>query len=124
MDTKDKIDIEIGLSANCALENVAIRFTVLSAEQAVVGLATTAPSIAFSPGAHSLLMHFSPDSLAPGKYYINLIAYSVNEYGGEQLHDVIESAFSFDYVQGDANNRMNWNHTYWGYHMFPELEIM
>ena len=123
-DSKDNIDIQIGLTACQDLKNVAFRFTVLSAEQTVVGLATTAPDISFSKGAQKVSLHFTPAALAPGKYYVNLVAYSVNEYGVDQLHDVIESAFAFEYMQGDANNRMVWNHSYWGYHMFPELIVL
>ena len=123
-DVRDEFDVEIGIEAKQKTAAVAIRFTVLSAEQTVVGLATTAPCVSLREGEQSVTVHFCPVSLAPGKYYINLIAYSVNEYGGEQLHDVVESAFSFDYVQGDTNNRMNWNPTYWGYHMFPVMKVL
>lgn len=40
------------------------------------------------------------------------------------MHDIVEDAFAFEKMQGDENNnRMAWNHSWWGYMMFPELEV-
>ena len=74
-------------------------------------------------GINQTSLKMDLDWLAPGKYIVNLSAYSVNEYGSNQLHDVVEDCFAFEKLQGDSNNRMVWNHTYWGYIMFPELTI-
>lgn len=108
---------------NDVLQNMAFRMTVLSADKNVVGLATTKPCIDVKKGNNSVQLELKLDSLAPGKYIINLSAYSVNEYGANKLHDVAEESFAFEKIQGDDNNRMVWNHIYWGYMMFPNLDI-
>ena len=40
------------------------------------------------------------------------------------MHDVVENSFSFEKVQEDGvNNGMAWNHTWWGFMLFPELTV-
>ncbi len=75
-------------------------------------------------GSNETVLTLRLDWLAPGKYIVKLTAYSVNEFGMNQMHDVVDDCFAFEKVQGmDDNNRMSWNHTWWGYMMFPELEV-
>lgn len=121
---KDELlHISVKFTAFQSLKNFAIRMTVLSGDKTVVGLATTNPCINARKGINEAVLSLQLDWLAPGKYIINLSVYSVNEFGGNQLHDVVEDCFAFEKVQGDSNNRMVWNHTYWGYMMFPTITI-
>ncbi len=55
---------------------------------------------------------------------MDLVAYSINEYGSDQLHDVINDAFIFEKdLLSDENNKMEWHTSWWGYVMFPEIEV-
>ena len=54
---------------------------------------------------------------------MKFVAYSVNEFGANLNLDVVETACSFEKIQGTENNNMLWNHTWWGYMMLPELRI-
>lgn len=119
----DCVHIRIDFYGNRPLKNMAFRMTVLFCDKTVVGLATSTPCIVVTEGINQTSLKMDLDWLAPGKYIVNLSAYSVNEYGSNQLHDVVEDCFAFEKLQGDSNNRMVWNHTYWGYIMFPELTI-
>ena len=60
--------------------------------------------------------------LAPGKYYMKIAMYQVNEFGTEQLLDVVNRAVSFAVDDSDVLNRMSWLHQYWG-HMSTDVEI-
>ena len=103
---------------------MAVRMTVEAADKTVVGLATSKPVVSTIEGENELDLTLKLDWLAPGKYIIKLTAYSVNEFGTNQMHDVVENAFAFEKIQDDSvNNKMEWNHTWWGFMMFPELEI-
>ena len=101
-----------------------MRMTVLSADKTPVGLATSRPEMFAKAGNNKVNLTLNLEWLAPGKYVVKLTAYSVNEYGTNQMHDVVEEAFAFEKVQSlNDNNRMVWNHHWWGYMLFPELEV-
>ncbi len=98
--------------------------TIESADKTVVGLATSKPIIKAENGDNTVELTLDMDWLAPGKYIVKLTGYSVNKFGTNQMHDVVENAFAFEKEQEmSQNNNMAWNHIWWGYMMFPELEI-
>lgn len=98
--------------------------TVEAADKTVVGLATSRPSAKAECGENEVDLTLMLDWLAPGRYVVKLTAYSVNQFGTNQMHDVVEEAFAFEKEQNDReNNNMAWNHTWWGYMMFPEIAI-
>lgn len=106
------------------LKGIAVRFNVQTPDKTVVGLATTKAVIDTCKGENSIDLCFNHDWLAPGKYYVKIVVYSVNEYGSNLLHDVVDEAFAFEKIQDiEDNNRMTWNHNWWGYMMFPEIEV-
>ena len=89
-----------------------------------VGMATTSPCIDTSEHNDSIILQVPLDWLAPGKYIVDLVAYSVNEYGNNQLHDVVNDAFVFEKdILLNENNKMKWHHSWWGHVMFPEIQV-
>ena len=123
--TGDTVSVQVNYTAKEHINNLAMRMTVLSGDKTVVGLATSAPCMCASIGANEATLNLALDWLAPGKYIIKLTAYSVSEYGMNQMHDVVDDCFAFEKVQSfDDNNRMTWNHSWWGYMMFPELGVL
>jgi lipopolysaccharide transport system ATP-binding protein len=122
--TGDSVMVKVDYTAKCELSNLAMRMTVQAGDKNVVGLATSNPVICAKEGKNEAVLTLKLDWLAPGKYIIKLTAYSVNEFGMNQMHDVVDDCCAFEKVQSmDDNNRMNWNHSWWGYMMFPELEV-
>ena len=120
----EKVCVQVEYTAKTKIDNVAMRMTVFSGDKTVVGLATSQPCITANAGPNEAVLTLDLDWLAPGKYIIRLTAYSVNSYGMNQMHDVVDDAFAFEKVQNlDDNNRMAWNHSWWGYMMFPELSV-
>ena len=118
----EQVKVLVDYTAVENLKRMALRMTILSSDKTVVGLATTKPVIEVKNGKNKTKLTLNIDSLAPGKYIVKLTAYSVNKYGMNQLHDVVDDCFAFEKVQkGDSNNRMTWNHSWWGYMMFPEI---
>ena len=122
-DGKD-VEVKVNYTAFENINNMAIRMTVEAADKTVVGLATSKPTIMTAKGENEVDLTLKLDWLAPGKYIIKLTAYSVNEFGANQMHDVVDNAHAFEKLQSDSsNNNMEWNHTWSAFMMFPELEI-
>jgi len=120
----ENMRVQVDFTAKEEIDNVAMRMTVLAVDKTAVGLATSAPDISVKMGAGSEVLTLDTACLAPGKYIVKFTAYSVNEFGMNQMHDVVDDCFAFEMVQSlDDNNRMTWNHNWWGYMMFPELKI-
>ncbi|MCD7802992.1 MAG: ABC transporter ATP-binding protein [Clostridiales bacterium] len=121
----DCVKLRVIYDSNTSMSNMAFRITLEAADKTVVGLATTKPGICVQQGENTTELGLQLDWLAPGRYIIKLTAYSVNEYGTNLMHDVVENAASFEKAQSDGvNNNMAWNHNWWGYMMFPEMEIL
>ena len=121
---KEPVHVRIAYTSKVSIENLAFRMTVEAADKTVVGLATSSPSIKADVGNNEIDLTLQLDWLAPGKYLVKLTAYSVNQFGTNQMHDVVEEAFAFEKEQSNQeNNNMTWNHTCWGYMMFPEITI-
>lgn len=120
----DTVCVKVDYTCKRNISNLAMRMTVQAGDKTIVGLATSRPCIKAHEGINHTTLTLAIDWLAPGKYIIKLTAYSVNEFGMNQMHDIVDDCFAFEKVQsmGD-NNRMNWNHSWWGYMMFPELEV-
>ena len=119
------IDVSISYSANAELSKIAFRMTVESPDKTVVGLATSKAVINSYAGKNKICVSLNHAWLAPGKYIVKLTAYSVNEYGTNQMHDIVEDAFAFEKEQVTGeNNNMEWNHSWWGYMKFPDLTIL
>lgn len=121
---KEPVHVRISYTSKIQIENLAFRMTVEAADKTVVGLATSSPSIKADVGENEIDLTLMLDWLAPGKYLVKLTAYSVNQFGTNQMHDVVEEAFAFEKEQSNQeNNNMAWNHTWWGYMMFPEIVV-
>ena len=120
----EPVQIRVTYTSKTPIDHLAFRMTVEAADKTVVGLATSRPSIKTDIGENEVDLTLMLDWLAPGKYLVKLTAYSVNQFGTNQMHDVVEEAFAFEKAQrNQENNNMAWNHTWWGYMMFPEIEI-
>lgn len=121
---QEPVHVRVSYTAKVPIKNLAFRMTVEAADKTVVGLATTSPSVQTNAGSNEIDLTLLLDWLAPGKYLVKLTAYSVNQFGTNQMHDVVEEAFAFEKEQSSQeNNNMTWNHTWWGYMMFPEIAM-
>ena len=105
------------------INNMAFRFTLFSNDATAVGLASTLPVVNTDKGKNSVVATMDLECLAPGRYTFRITAYSVNKYGNNQDHDVVDKAFSFEKMLGDENNKMDWNHNWWGYIKFQDVDI-
>ena len=122
----EKVDLKILYSAKQRAEQVAFRLVIQSLDQIRIGMATTKPIICANEGQNELTMRFNIDWLAPGKYIISLVIYSVNDFGTEIVHDRVPKACIFEksLYEDDTINNMTWNASWWGRVAIPEPKII
>lgn len=116
------IRTKIYYSSRKIYNNMAFRISILTTDGMIIGQATSKPCINTKIGDNKIGINLNVNLLAQGKYIIKLVAYLVNEYGGNQNLDVIDNAGIFEKSQS-GNNGMVWNVNWWGHIRFPELEI-
>lgn len=120
----EDVSLKIGYTAKKKTDNIAFRIVLQTPDRVRVGLTTTKPCINAVEGMNETTLRIPLDWVAPGKYNVNIVIYSVNEFGTECVHDRIENACTFEKVlNADDINHMQWNHTWWGHMMIPELGI-
>ncbi len=119
----ENIRLGIELESQRKFTKLAFRWVIYSSDDVTVGMATTEANIDVDVGDNYIPMVLNIDWLAPGKYVVYISAYSVNEYGYNEVHDMVVDAFVFEKVlMADENNRMDWRNNEWGYLMFPIIE--
>lgn len=118
----ESIKFLINYTAKKEYRDMAIRMSVMTTDGRVIGQATTKPEINATPGKNTCKLGLDIGVLAPGKYAIKIVAYAVNEYGGNRNLDVVDMACVFEKEQF-GNNSMTWNHDWWGHIAFPEVTI-
>ena len=120
----ESIRIRVDYEAKEASSSLAFRLVVHAADGTGAGMATTAPCVVCAPGKNSVVLTVPMDWLAPGKYFADLVAYDVNQYGSAQTHDAVDEAFTFEKdMTAEENNHMEWHPGWWGYVMFPEIQV-
>ena len=120
----ESIRLRIDFDAKEASSSLAFRLAVHAADGTGAGMGTTASCVVCNIGENSVVLTIPLDWLAPGKYTVDLIAYSVNKYGAAQTHDAVDEAFVFEKnLTTEENNHMEWQPGWWGYVMFPEIQV-
>lgn len=121
----EKIRIAVEYTAKKDVKNFSFRLVLHTFDKIRVAMTTTSPSIIAEEGKNRTVLEFPVGWIAPGKYSCFLVAYSVNDFGRDQVHDRVENACAFEILQdAEENNRVVWNHTAWGYVMIPELQVI
>lgn len=121
----ESIRVKIDFTAKKNINNLAFRIAIQSLDKTRVGLATTKPCINAVTGKNNIVIDIPHSWLAPGKYGSFLVAYSVNDFGTDLIHDRVENAIAFEKVLNkDEMNRLTWQHSTWGHMMIPEVKVL
>ena len=121
----ERVVLRIQYTARKEGENLAFRFVFQTLDKTRVGMTTTKPCVKAKYGKNEATISLKLDTLAPGKYYCNMVIYSVNEYGTEMVHDRILDCCIFEKVRSISDiNNMDWNVNWWGYLMISDAEVM
>ena len=104
-------------------DDLLFRVSIQSELFEVIGLSVLSRKLIIESGCCTVDFSLDVNCLAPGKYILKLVAYSNNEYGSVELHDVIDDAIIFEKKDSDASN-IKWEHKYWGFTRFPNLMVL
>lgn len=122
--SKEKLCIELDYDAKVDMKNICVRIPIFYSDKTVVGMSTTQPAIECKCGKNKQKLELDISCLAPGKYIARIVIYSVNQFGTTLNHDVVDDAFCFEVVSDVYEiNNLVWEHKYWGYLNFPQIEI-
>lgn len=108
------------------LEDVKYRMIVRFADDTPVGLVKSDSIGSVRAGdVTDTSFEFDTSLLAEGKYFFSIALFQNDEIGNSIILDHITRACSFKIINKDGdNNKLNWQHRYWGSINFPELKII
>ena len=108
------------------LSDVKIRFEIQYQDGTIAGTALLGQDLTFEAEEEKQIeCSFSPQSLAPGKYHVDIVAYTYNELGIEQFLDGVYPGFVFE-IEEEINesNELLWNHRYWGHVRLNDITLI
>ncbi len=117
----EPIELAVDYTASERLERLAFRVTVKTRENQTIGMAASPACLCAEKGKNRVLLRLNADALAPGKYCLKLVAFSMGALGANQTHDVVETACAFEKQCGGDSDKLLWNSSWWGHLMLPEL---
>jgi lipopolysaccharide transport system ATP-binding protein len=124
--SEEKMKFQLIWTANRNIYDAYLRIIVNYSDDTPAGMGTTSiPLSAYEGEVKKSVFEFDNRNLAPGIYIVKLVLYRVNEFGTDELIDVVTSAFVFEMknVQGEVNN-LAWTHRYWGHTKFNNIEVI
>lgn len=119
----EMLKLRLSFEAYKDINDLNIRMTILYADKTPAGTMVTDTSIDISSGEiKEIILKNNIECLAPGKYLAKLVLYKVNDIGAFENYDVVEEAFSFQINESD-NEKLNWQHRWWGHTKFPKIQL-
>lgn len=122
----EDLKLKVRFASDIAGDNVAFRVIFFTSAGVPVGMAASEPQLKVVKGENEAIFRLPLPQLAEGEYYGRVVLYDLNEYGDENVHDVVNAAFSlrkqFHKNVNDTSKR--WGHQYWGSIAFPNIEIL
>jgi len=111
-----KMNILLNCISNRPVEKMHFRTMLRTAEGSSVTMSTTTTSLNLKADSEAVVsLQIDSSKLVPGRYSLSLVAYEVNEFGGNQNLDGLSDIFFFEVVTKPGfNNNMEWLPQYWG----------
>lgn len=123
---EEKIKFEVTWKSIKDIKDAYLRVVVQYTDDTPAGMGTTVvPLTSIQGQINKSIFEFDNTNLAPGTYIVKLVMYRVNEFGTDELIDVVPSAFGFEMknIKGESNN-LAWTHRYWGHMKFNNIEVL
>lgn len=118
------IKIKVSFSSKIKCQSTAFRVIVFSSAHMPVGMIASNPQLNTISGENQAVYELEFPNLAEGLYSLRIVLYEVNMYGEEIIHDVVDSAISFNKIVtkhfNDTSKR--WNSQVWGGIVFPTMK--
>lgn len=120
-----KLRIKIRFHSKKDIQKLMFRVILFSNQHIPVGMSATEDNFGAVTEANCIIVSCDISALAPGEYMGRLVLYEVNEYGGEEIHDVLEPGVMFrkDNIRHVTDTTMVWKSHVWGHVSFPSAEV-
>lgn len=122
----DELKIRLTFTAEKAYANIAFRCVIFSATGVPVGMAASRPNANVEIGENQLTYSMQVPQISEGSYSGRIVLYEVDDFGNEEIHDVVNSAFV---INKQFKNNVNetatqWKQQVWGNIVFPTIELV
>ncbi len=118
-----KLQYELIVKCNKKLENVGYRTRIFTTDGRPITV-FVAPNAFSCEYGDEITLFFEADTsyLVPGKYFMTIAIYGVDEYGTWSFYDHVHSAVCFEITNVVGfNNNMPWETFFWGNVKLPEI---
>lgn len=106
------------------LRNVRMRMEFWYQDGTKVGSMLSNPVQAVSKGSCRFLLEMKMDGLTCGQYHADLVAYSADENGVEEILDGVYPGIVFDITDSpNAEHHVEWSHQYWGHVRLHDMQL-
>ncbi len=119
------LELCVRYTSSEAYSNIAFRMIVFNSAHTPVGMTASHPVITARKGDNSFHCIVNFPALSQGQYSARIVLYEVDNFGNEQIHDVVEPAFVFQKTFHKTVNdtAKRWNQQVWGNIIMPTIEI-
>lgn len=120
----EEIQFKMDLTCAADMDHLCLRCMLHYADGSPVGMGSTVKgALSFRKGENSFSGVIDVSGLAPGTYYLRFAMYRVNEFGTDELMDVVERTAFFKVEECGAVNNLTWMHQWWGHIRINDIEV-
>ena len=122
---EEKLKFDLSVEAKTNISNLSVRAEIRSADGGSVAAGILQEFTSFSAGRSKILeMELLLRGLVPGKYFVLLVIYNVNEMGTYDDLDAVFPAFTFEIQDSKHALKINWNVNAWGKIRLDDLKCV
>lgn len=120
------IELELTCRTTRVWENVRFRFEIQYQDGTNAGTMLMEDSVSMRANSQSsFMLRFDTTHLTPGRYKVDIIAYTSDEFGAEFFLDGVYPGMVFELNDRiNADNPLNWLHQYWGHVHLHDVKLM
>ncbi len=121
-DRNERVKAKMRCTINSPCKDVYLRFETRTLSGDVVGTMFAKTKINMEKGDVDFTLNFNSKGLAPGQYFVDMLAFVESGYNTQIVYDRVGKAFVFEIVDNSADS-LTWLPQYWGYVQLPDVEI-
>ena len=118
---KENLNFTLDISAQKSDENFLLRYVVFNSTGNTIGTAYSKP-FDLKEGTNSIKFSFTTETLAPGKYMVDLVLCQYKN-STQKRHDIVVRAMAFNIEETEIYYNMKWLSNGWGNIKFSDIEI-
>ncbi len=105
-------------------KQIGFRFELKYRDGSNVGTLFSKEFCDFDAGEKKLLLTIDLSYIVPGRYFIDIVAYTMDSFGNEKLVDGVFPGLFFDIDDAfTEENKINWLHQYWGHVRLKDVQL-